>query len=299
MLCNSYEMEMNDGKFSIISLKLRNLLKKSFGKQYFPLVEFQEDVNLSVRFHLNKKYFSSSLGQMTMDSAHSCRRHDHKATKSTATDTLSAPRAWQKLHRTLNIKPTNWVPITMSHRDRDRRGTSEPALRSANVDWGSEFLDLGHRIGDQLPMGWAAFNVRAPMTARDPQLQTTPESISSSNQSYQANVCVYGSKQSEPHIQHGRLSPKLLTWFSRFSIKSQKKKKKWEKDKTHRNRQIQKKTQKNEKRHAHKREEGERVQSFGPPYLHTKKAATKGHNPVLYLVDCRSLTGSAMLDMLA
>jgi len=93
MLCNSYEMEMNDGKFSIISLKLRNLLKKSFGKQYFPLVEFQEDVNLSVRFHLNKKYFSSSLGQMTMDSAHSCRRHDHKATKSTATDTLSAPRA--------------------------------------------------------------------------------------------------------------------------------------------------------------------------------------------------------------
>ncbi|EDX13477.1 GD18699 [Drosophila simulans] len=46
----------------------------------------------------------------------------------------------------------------MSHRDRDRRGTSGPALRSANVDWGSEFLDLGHRIGDQLPMGWAAFN---------------------------------------------------------------------------------------------------------------------------------------------
>jgi len=35
------------------------------------------------------------------------------------------------------------------------------------------------------------------------------------------------------------------------------------------------------------------MQSFEPPYLHTKKAATKGHNPVLYLVDRRSLTGSA------
>lgn len=74
-------------------LEVKESIKKSFGKQYFPLVEFQEDVNLSVRFHLNKKYFSSSLGQMTMDSAHSCRRHDHKATKSTATDKLSAPRA--------------------------------------------------------------------------------------------------------------------------------------------------------------------------------------------------------------